>query len=84
MTQIFENLNKYFPLSKDSLNLLFKHTRIAPFLKFLQPYIFLFIYLYRYLQLKVESTRHISSRAFRANIPTTKSQTGNIMGVRKH
>ena len=41
----------------------------------------LFIYLYRYLQLRVESTQPILSRAFRANIPTTKSQTGNILGV---
>ena len=41
----------------------------------------LFIYLYRYLQLRVESTRTILNRAFRANIPTTKSQTGNILGV---
>ena len=37
--------------------------------------------------MRVESTQPILSRAFRANIPTTKSQTGNILGVsgiRKH
>ena len=28
----------------------------------------------------IASNRPISSRAFRANIPTTKSQTGNIWG----
>ena len=41
----------------------------------------LFIYLYRYYQLRVESTLPLLSRAFRANIPTTKSQTGNILSV---
>ena len=44
-------------------------------------YYYLFIYLYRYLQLRVKSTQPMLSRAFRANIPTTKSQTGNILGV---
>ena len=37
--------------------------------------------------MRVESTQPILSRAFRANIPTTKSQTENILGVsgiRKH
>ena len=41
----------------------------------------LFIYSYRYLQLWVESTRSILNRASRANVSTTKSQTGNILGV---
>ena len=41
-----------------------------------------FIYLlYRYWQLRIESTQPIFSIAFRANIPTTKYQTGNILGV---
>ena len=44
-------------------------------------FIYLFIYSNRYKQLRVEITRPILSRAFRANIPTTKSQTGNILGV---
>ena len=39
---------------------------------------FLFFYLFyllnRYSQLRIESTRPIPSIAFRANIPTTKSQ----------
>ena len=37
--------------------------------------------LYRYWQLRIESTQPILSIAFRANIPNTKSQTGNILGV---
>ena len=44
--------------------------------------LFLFFYLlYRYSQLRIESTQPILSSAFRANIPFTKSQTGYIMGV---
>ena len=43
--------------------------------------LYLFIYLYRYQQLRVESTRPLLRRAFRANIPNTKSHTGNILGI---
>ena len=44
----------------------------------------IFIYFYflnRYSQLRIESIQPILSIAFRANIPTTKSQTGNILGT---
>ena len=39
------------------------------------------MYFIYYLQLSVENIQHILNIAFWANIPTTKSQTGNILGA---
>ena len=38
-------------------------------------------YIHRYWQLKLENTQPILSIAFRANVLTTKSQIGEILGI---
>ena len=85
------SINKIFKFERNLGNLIWHLVATAQISKvkiFFEKYFelieffhYLFIYFYRYLQLRVECTQPILSRAFQANITTTKTQTGNVLSV---